>query len=688
MKSSLHFYLFLLLPTLAIAQKAERNKSLEILKEELAHSSADTNRVLILAEICTLYEFYNMDSLDYYSKQGLELARRLQFHKGGARILNNQGLAAAFRGNASEALSILFKALRIAEDNKLAFETANCLNSIGASYWFINDFNKANEFITRAAKIDETVHHTQSNIYWRIMIQVWSAINYIQFNKLDSAKMVLQKAYENAFNPDYKDFSGIRPTILMFMGIAQSDSGNKDAALSYLKQSVEGFKSDDDNFGTADASYNIAKVFKYLNQSDSAIYYSKLGLEVASKIDYKSTLLSLSKMLADLYENTDIKQSNEYWKMVVAVNDSLYGAAKTQKLQKTLFEEQRRQQLAQEQQMMRENQLKQYGFMSGLGILTLIGLFLYRNNLQKQKANELLQKQKDEIDEKGQQLEKSLFQLKSTQAQLIQSEKMASLGELTAGIAHEIQNPLNFVSNFSELNRELVTDLNEEINKGNIEDVKAIANDIRQNSEKINQHGLRASSIVKGMLEHSRTSSGVKEPTDINKLCEEYIRLSYHARLNDKVGQGLRAKDKNLPTGLAGFNCDYKLNLDPNLSLIPVVSQDIGRVLLNLVNNAFQACAERSLDALENSKEYKPLVTLTTKNTGEGIEIIITDNGPGIPDNIKDKIFQPFFTTKPTGQGTGLGLSLAYDIIKAHGGEIKMESKIGEGTEFLIHLPI
>ena len=307
------------------------------------------------------------------------------------------------------------------------------------------------------------------------------------------------------------------------------------------------------------------------------------------------------------------------------------------------------------------------------------------------------------IKEAKQKAEVALNELQATQRQLIQSEKMASLGELTAGIAHEIQNPLNFVNNFSELNKELIQELEEETSKEH-RDSKTEAElitAIKENSEKINHHGKRAESIVKGMLEHSRKSTGIKEPTDINKLCDEFVRFSYHACLSGR--QGLRAKNKDLPTGQAGFNCDYKLELDPNMPLVNVVSQDIGRVILNVVNNAFQACSEKSENVKLGSKEsYKPLVILSTKfsasmhtheakSTGKteasGCEIIISDNGPGIPPHIKDKIFQPFFTTKPTGQGTGLGLSLAYDIVKAHGGEIRVKTVEKEGTELIITIP-
>jgi signal transduction histidine kinase len=270
--------------------------------------------------------------------------------------------------------------------------------------------------------------------------------------------------------------------------------------------------------------------------------------------------------------------------------------------------------------------------------------------------------------EQAREIEKAYHQLKTTQSQLIHAEKMASLGELTAGIAHEIQNPLNFVNNFSEVNLELIGELKEGLEKGTLDEVKVIAEDITLNEQKINFHGKRADAIVKGMLQHSRTSTGMKEPTDINLLADEYLRLSYH---------GLRAKDKS-------FNADFKTDFDQGLPEISVIPQDIGRVLLNLINNAFYAVSEKKKQQPES---YKPEVTVVTKYSGGMAEIIVKDNGNGIPAKMLEKIFQPFFTTKPTGQGTGLGLSLSYDIVKAHGGELKVETREGEGSEFVILLP-
>jgi len=302
-----------------------------------------------------------------------------------------------------------------------------------------------------------------------------------------------------------------------------------------------------------------------------------------------------------------------------------------------------------------------YGLIAVISLISVIAFFLFPNNQQKQKANVLIQREKEKV-------ESTLSELRSTQAQLIQSEKMASLGELTAGIAHEIQNPLNFVNNFSEVSNELIDEMKQELAKGNTKQANEIADDIKQNLDKINHHGKRADAIVKGMLQHSRQASGAKLPADINALADEFLRLSYH---------GFRAKNNS-------FNATMKTNFDKSIERINIIPQDIGRVLLNLYNNAFYAVMEKTKSL---NGTYDPTVLISTKKLNGKVEIKVEDNGNGIPRTLLDKIFQPFFTTKPTGQGTGLGLSLTYDIIKAHGGEIKVKTNEGEGTEFVILLP-
>lgn len=289
--------------------------------------------------------------------------------------------------------------------------------------------------------------------------------------------------------------------------------------------------------------------------------------------------------------------------------------------------------------------------------------------IRKVELEVLVSERTAELTKQKEELELALEELRNTQSQLIQSEKMASLGELTAGIAHEIQNPLNFVNNFSEVSNELLEEMQAEIEQGNSAEVKQIVKDLKSNLEKINHHGKRADSIVKGMLLHSRASTGQKEPTDINALADEYLRLAYH---------GLRAKDKS-------FNAKFDTDFDENLGKINVIPQDMGRVILNLLTNAFYAVTEKK-KALGDS--FQPAVTISTRKVGKNLELRVTDNGNGIPQKVLDKIFQPFFTTKPTGQGTGLGLSLSYDIVKAHGGEIKVESVEDKGTEFTVEIPL
>jgi len=307
-----------------------------------------------------------------------------------------------------------------------------------------------------------------------------------------------------------------------------------------------------------------------------------------------------------------------------------------------------------------------FRILSVISMIAVVYAIVQQHSRNLKKQNIILE---EKVMQRTKELKHSLEELRQTQSQLIQSEKMASLGELTAGIAHEIQNPLNFVNNFSEVNKEMIDELQTELKSGNVDEAIAISNDIKENEEKINHHGKRADAIVKGMLQHSRKSEGVKEPTDINALCDEYLRLSYH---------GMRAKDKN-------FNAEIKTDFDDSIGKINVVPQDIGRVLLNLFNNAFYAVNEKKKSANE---DHEPIVSVRTKRVDSKLEIHVKDNGNGIPENIIDKIFHPFFTTKPTGEGTGLGLSLAYDIIKAHGGEIKVESKEFEGTKFIIELAI
>jgi two-component system NtrC family sensor kinase len=405
-----------------------------------------------------------------------------------------------------------------------------------------------------------------------------------------------------------------------------------------------------------------AEIFNQKQEYDSSLNYAHKAYLTAEEVGLKSFIAKTYTALAKSYQALNKQDSGYYYlKLSTPLIDSLNKVEKNNliRYQNILFSENQNLQRIEQEKKATQNRIRIISLLGTLGFILLIALLLYRNNRQKQKANKVL--------------ETTLTNLKSTQSQLIQSEKMASLGELTAGIAHEIQNPLNFVNNFSEVSTELVDEMNEEINKGNIEEAKEIAGDLKQNLEKINHHGKRAGDIVKGMLQHSRSSSGVKEPTNINALADEYLRLAYH---------GLRAKDKS-------FNATMKTDFDESIGNINIIPQDIGRVILNLITNAFYAAPLPPEGGFKDPDYvHNPTVWVSTKKDGNKILISVKDNGPGIPQKIIDKIFQPFFTTKPTGQGTGLGLSLSFDIVKAHSGELKVETKEGEGSEFIISLPV
>jgi two-component system NtrC family sensor kinase len=482
---------------------------------------------------------------------------------------------------------------------------------------------------------------------------------YLIKNQLDSSLLYSKQAYDIFTQKDIPNFA---PFILKNIAGAYSKKGDKIQAEAYYALAIRKSIEKQSVRYTNLAYWGFAEHFQRFKQQDSSIFYAKKAIGVVQNTSYYYLSMAPSKLLTDIYESSDADSTLKYLKIFRAANDSLYSARANQQLQTmTIDEEQRQKQMAVEK-INYENKIRMNLLISGLAVFFLIAFILYRNNRQKQRANRLLEQQKKEI-------QSTLSQLKSTQSQLIQSEKMASLGELTAGIAHEIQNPLNFVNNFSEVNEELLAEMKDELDKGNIEDAKALASDAIVNQQKILIHGKRADAIVKGMLQHSRTSTGQKEPTDINALADEYLRLAYH---------GLRAKDKS-------FNAKFETNFDPSIGKIAVVQEEMGRVILNLINNAFYAVTEKKH---QQSEGYEPTVSVSTIKSEEKVLLSVKDNGNGIPSKVLDKIFQPFFTTKPTGQGTGLGLSLSYDIVKAHGGELSVETKEGEGSAFIFHIPM
>ena len=666
-KNSCLFVLFFIVRVL-IAQPTNPLLA-DSLKKEFLKAKHDTLKVLILEKLSGYYISVNTTLALRYGRQGWTLADRIRYDKGKILCAITTGHIMASTSDYAEALSKLVEAIHLCEKNRMNNELVSVYFNLSLLYSNQKQFPEALDYLSKAKKIQDKYH------FFGIpnSLNLTSGYVYKDMGKNDSALIFFQRAYKYAIK---NNLTTQFPDITFYIGNSFWKMQQKDSALKYFHQSLS-YKA---SYNKGRVFYGLASIFKSTNQVDSSIFYAKKALNHSHEYKYLVTAINSAQLLSEQYENkNDIKEALKYYKISSLDKDSLSNQEKARQLERLSHEEKKREVINRKRELSRqlafENQIKIYsliGILLGLGIFAFI---LYRNNKIKQRANALLHTQKEEIGLQREKAEKALTELKATQNQLVQAEKMASLGELTAGIAHEIQNPLNFVNNFSEMSVELAQELNEEVEKEVIDKdlVKEILSDLTQNQQKINHHGKRASSIVKGMLEHSRTSTGIKELTDINALADEYLRLSYH---------GLRAKDKNGST--PRFNADFKTNFDENLPKVEVIPQDFGRVLLNLINNAFYAVQQKNKLNLEG---YKPLVNIETHLEEDEIVIKIQDNGSGMPDSVKAKIFQPFFTTKPTGEGTGLGLSLAYDIItKAHGGTLEVESKEGEGSEFTIKL--
>ncbi len=680
MKRCITIMLFLVLPVFVSAQSGifsilsdttlSGTKKLDSLKQALKNAANDTIRMDAYFNLALYYLETNRDNAVYYEDKSIALAKELGIKLNEAAALSDKGYALIGLGKYPASLESLSEALKIAENpasekSALPFlrggtPHARRLYNLGLIELHLGQlYGTTGNRDMEKLKYFKVLGYAESipDTFLLSLAYLNLGYSYTYLNQLDSALFFEQQAL--ALQPHLEFFFRTwEGSILYSLGNIYLKKGDLTLARDAYLKSVESYTAHHNLHYLPNTYDALTKLYERLHKPDSSLFYARKLLETALVLKQPQPLATSYRALSDVYSSRNNRDSTlKYLQLYTVLNDSLNNAEKNNLLsyQNIGFDQQMRLKSLQEEKTQTQTRTRTYAMLAALGVLLIIGLILYRNNRQKQKANKVL--------------ETTLSNLKSTQSQLIQSEKMASLGELTAGIAHEIQNPLNFVNNFSDVNKELLEELKEEADKGNFDEIKIIATDIITNEEKINHHGKRADAIVKGMLQHSRSSTGVKEPTDINALADEYLRLSYH---------GLKAKDKD-------FNAEKKADFDKSIGKINVIPQDIGRVLLNLYNNAFYAVSKRQE---AEGKEYEPTVWVSTKKEGDRVIITVTDNGGGIPEKLKDKIFQPFFTTKPTGSGTGLGLSLSYDIVKAHGGEIKVETKEGEGTEFKIQLPV
>jgi len=661
------FTLALLLFSLFSA--SAQHKKIDSLRVALGKAVTDTDKYSALYQLGKLYYISYPDSAIIFHQEAFLIAKKHNWEKEQGENFNGIANAYATMGDYATGIQYYLKGLKSYELADYGFGSAQIDNNIGATYVQKEDYKGSLPYLLRALteESDYAARHkllgTEPELKSIVLENLGEC--YLNLKELDSAKYYLDAAFKGAQEAHFRDIDG---ATLRDLGEVQELKENKTGALQYFRRPVISDRFIDDVENLSIAYLSISKFYHQNKITDSAIYYAQKALDTAAAGKYVQDVLNAGKALYTYYdEGHNLPDAYKYFKITTAAKDSLYSQDKVKQLLTLSFNEKQRREELEVARADAQNKVRIYILLGGLGILLLLALIFWRTSKQRQKANHLLKKQKEDI-------ETAMEQLKSAQKQLIQSEKMASLGELTAGIAHEIQNPLNFVNNFSEVNTELLDEMQAEIDKGSLEEVRAIAIDLQENEKKINLHGKRADAIVKGMLQHSQSGSGAKAFTDISALADEYMRLAYH---------GLRAKDKS-------FNAEMVTHFDADLPPINVIPQDIGRVMLNLLNNAFYAVNQKSKTA---GPDYKPAVTAETfflPRSPAGVGgLRVKDNGVGIPDAIKEKIMQPFFTTKPTGEGTGLGLSLTYDIVvKGHGGKIEVNSKEGEFTEFIITLPL
>jgi two-component system, NtrC family, sensor kinase len=649
MKSFFLLFGFLSMASVAVAQQTyEDNLHFQLNQAK----NEDTTRVLALCSLADYYGFIQSDSCFYYASLSARLSGKLKYTYGEYLTYLSTFHGFNTQGNYPKALQAALNYLKTAEDLKnerpevmsQAYYTMGLLNREMANY------EEAKLQFLKSIQWQESIGQPMEEVY---ASYAQMGIVFATLKHLDSALWYVQKGYLlGLHSKQYKKYFALA---IGALGNIYLSLGDVKMADKYFRDAIHESVLYNNIYFEVRNYNNLATLFNKTNARDSCIYYAGKSLQLSQQHHFAEFTYDASNLLTKTYESVDKPDSTlKYIKIMLAAKDSVFSQTKGQQFRQLAFDAVMHQQDIDKAKERYQYKVRSFILLTALGVFLLLALFFYMNARQKQKSNI--------------KIENAYKELKATQSQLIQSEKMASLGELTAGIAHEIQNPLNFVNNFSEVNSELIEEMKEEISKGNLKEVKAIADNIDENEKKISHHGKRADAIVKGMLQHSQTSSGKKEPTDINVLADEYLRLAYH---------GLRAKEKS-------FSSIMKTDYDESIGKVNIIPQDFGRVLLNLYSNAFYAVNEKKVQLADH---YEPTVTVSTRRNADKVIISVKDNGLGIPQKVIDKIFHPFFTTKPTGQGTGLGLSLSYDIIQAHGGEWKVHTEDGQGAEFVIQIP-
>ena len=653
-------------PSLALAPPPQvRIDSLETL---LTTAQPDTARVLLLTQLAYEHTQTNPLATISYGKQALQLAQQLRFRRGEALALIRLGSGFREAGNYPAALQVGLQGLRLSEVLRNPELTGRAFNALGYLYWEQGNSRPALAYFLRAKAIAEESHNM--TLLTRVMGNIGNV--YMQFNRLDSAYIYSQAGYVlDLSRHDLTSEVGDAATL----GNIYAGLGRSQLAQHYYRSSIRRATGQRITFALCRAYLGQARLAQRLHglRADSALYFGRQALAAGQNGHYPKGVLEASQFLAAAHAaRRDSAAAFRYLTLASETRDTLFGQTRMAQVQALDVNERLRQQELADQQAKIAGERRYYWLLAVLASTIPVLLLLWRTNRLRQHANQQLNAHNAQIATQRDLLGTALAQLKNTQAQLVQSEKMAFLGELTAGIAHELQNPLNFVKNFAEVSTDLVDDIVEDRHDSSRDTAmeREILAGLKQNLQKISQHGQRASSIIKDMLEHSRTGTSQRVPTNLNELTEEYLRLAYQS-------QQTQGKDAGITLTTV---------YDPTLPLVAVAPQNMGRVLLNLFTNAFYAVQQRQK---ASAATYMPEVRVSTHQLANGqVEIRVHDNGTGIPAAVKDKVFQPFFTTKPASKGTGLGLSLSYDIVtKGHGGTLTVISQEGEFTEFIIALP-
>ncbi|MGY2132845.1 ATP-binding protein [Hymenobacter sp. HD11105] len=641
---------------------------LDSLRQPLLRQPADTNRVHLLNDLSFNCRSTQPDTAYRLAQQAYALARHLNYPIGQAKALSAMGVVMAQLGDYPRSLRLLQQSLALSQSLHQLRQQGVAHNNMAVVYIDQRDYAQGLRHQREALRLF-TLHQRQAGQRPDSLLSTVNYTNlgelYANSGQLDSAEVYLRLALRFARNPEAQS---VLPNALYILGDVRKHQRQVDEALRLYRRAGQLAQ---DLTEQNIICLRLAMLYQEMGARDSSLVHARRALEAGQQSSFLTGILPASQLLAQLYEGRDDTRALRYYKIAVAAKDSLFSQQRVKQLLTIRFEEQQRQQELASTKKAYQDRLRVYGLTGLAGAVMVVALLLWRTTRRQRRSNELLSQQKAELDQQRAKAEEAYQALHRTQAQLIQREKMASLGELTAGIAHEIQNPLNFVNNFAEVSAELLEDLQTEQRNPN-RDAAAeleLLTDLKSNLLKINHHGRRADAIVRGMLAHSNHASGVKQPTKLNALTTEYLRLAY---------QDQRSKDK-------GFVCELVTDFDENLGSFSVVPQDIGRVLINLFNNAFYATQQRRQRA---DSSYHPQVRVQTRLGKREVEIRVWDNGMGMPAAVQGKVFQPFFTTKPAGQGTGLGLSLAYDIItQGHGGTFEVRSEEGQYTEFTLQLP-